>query len=301
MSARDPVTRATLIGLVAIVLWSSVVGLIRSISEHFGPVVGAALIFTVAGVLVSVVLGIPKWRKIPPAYMYGCGSLFIAYEICLSLSIGFAQNRQQALELGMINYLWPSLTVTLAVATRQQRAAPWVWPGLALAFVGIGWVMKGDGPWDPAHFVVNVTNNPLAYSLALVAAFLWAIYSVLTRRVGQGANAVSAFLLGSGVVLWTKFAISGAPLPGFSLSGSVQVLCLGAAMATAYSCWNHGVQRGNMTVLAVASFFTPVFSSLLAALWLRTQPGVSFWQGVAMVVTGSIVCWHASRARRAQG
>lgn len=38
--------KATLIGLVAIVLWSTMVGLIRGVSEGLGPVGGAAMIYS---------------------------------------------------------------------------------------------------------------------------------------------------------------------------------------------------------------------------------------------------------------
>jgi hypothetical protein len=37
-----PQKRATLIGLMAILLWSAIVGLIKNVSEGFGPVGGAA-------------------------------------------------------------------------------------------------------------------------------------------------------------------------------------------------------------------------------------------------------------------
>ena len=37
--------QATLIGLTAILLWSSVVGLIRTVSDHFGALGGAALMY----------------------------------------------------------------------------------------------------------------------------------------------------------------------------------------------------------------------------------------------------------------
>jgi len=67
----------------------------------------------------------------------------------------------------------------------------------------------------------------------------------------------------------------------------------------AYSCWNIGIQRGNLTVLAAMSYFTPVFSTLLASLWLGVRPGPSFWQGVAMVVAGSLLCWWSTRRGQA--
>jgi drug/metabolite transporter (DMT)-like permease len=42
--------KATLIGLVAILLWSSIVGLIRSVSDHLGATGGAGMMYSVASV-----------------------------------------------------------------------------------------------------------------------------------------------------------------------------------------------------------------------------------------------------------
>jgi len=47
--------------------------------------------------------------------------------------------------------------------------------------------------------------------------------------------------------------------------------------------------------MAAASYFTPVFSALLASAWLQVQPGWGFWQGVVLVTVGSLVCWGATR------
>jgi len=52
--------KATLIGLVAVVLWSSIVGLIRGVSESLGAVGGAAMMYSVASVLLLFTVGFPK-------------------------------------------------------------------------------------------------------------------------------------------------------------------------------------------------------------------------------------------------
>ncbi|MNE57410.1 Methyl viologen resistance protein YddG [compost metagenome] len=103
--------KATLLGLLAIVLWSSVVGLIRSVSEGLGPVGGAAMIYSVGTLFLLVVMGIPKLREFRRSYLILGSLLFVLYEICLSLSLGYASNRTQAIELGMINYLLPSCSM----------------------------------------------------------------------------------------------------------------------------------------------------------------------------------------------
>lgn len=115
---------ATWIGLVAVVLWGASVGLMRSITEALGPVAGGASIFTVSGTLAWLVVGMPSLRRMHPAYLWAGGAVFVAYEICFALSLGLAHDRAQALELGMLNYLWPSLTILLAVVCRQQRGSP---------------------------------------------------------------------------------------------------------------------------------------------------------------------------------
>lgn len=287
--------RATLFGLLAIILWSTSVGLLRSISEHFGPVGGAALIYTVSAACLCLARGFPQIREMPPRYLLIGGALFVTYEIFLALAIGLAHNRNQSLELGMINYLWPSLTIVFALFINQQRASLWLWPGLALSLAGIVQVMKGDGDWSPAQMWQNILDNPLAYGLAFTAALIWALYCNLTRRWSQGRNGVSLFFCVTALVLWGKYAfVSEVPLH-FTFSATLQLLFMGLSTAIAYSAWNFGIQRGNMTLLATASYFTPVLSAFIASLWLGLHPGWFFWQGVAMVAGGSLLCWLATR------
>ena len=54
-----PQSKATLTGLLAIVLWSTIVGLIKSVSESFGPVTGAALIYSASALLLLLTVGFP--------------------------------------------------------------------------------------------------------------------------------------------------------------------------------------------------------------------------------------------------
>ncbi len=187
--------RATLPGLLAILLWSTSVGLLRSISEAFGPVGGAALIYTVSSLCLMVSPGLVHPGRLPRRYLIIGGVLFVGYEICLALAIGLAHTRAQSLELGMINYLWPSLTVLLAVLINGQRCRAWLWPGLLLAVAGVFQVLKGDGGWSPAQLWLNMQDNPPAYGLAFSAALVWALYCNLTRRWSNGQNGVALFFL----------------------------------------------------------------------------------------------------------
>lgn len=254
------------------------------------------MIFTVSGVLVILFTGIPKPGTLNRTYLFVNGSIFVAYEVCLALSIGYAHDRTQAMEVGMINYLWPSLTMLFAVLLRQQRAsALYLVPGIALAFVGIVWVMKGEASFSVTHLVENLHTNPVSYSLAFIAAILWAAYSVLSRRFGNGKSGVGIFLLATAGVLWLKYFWTVQPPMVVTPWVVGEVLIMGTFTATAYSAWNYGVQRGHIGLLAALSYFTPVLSSFLASIWLGVQPSYAFWLGVAMVTTGSLMSWWATR------
>jgi hypothetical protein len=116
------------------------VGLIRGVSEGLGPVGGAAMIYSLSGLLLIFTVGFPNLRQIPRRYLLAGSVLFVSYEICLALSLGYAASRQQAIEVGMVNYLWPSLTILFAILFNGQKSSWLVIPGL-FSPCWRGWVL----------------------------------------------------------------------------------------------------------------------------------------------------------------
>jgi len=290
-----PHKKATLIGLIAILLWSAIVGLIKSVSEGFGPVGGAALIYTCSAVLLLFTIGFPKIQKFPVSYLIIGSVLFVCYELCLSLSLGFTHSGRQAIEVGMVNYLWPSMTILLAVIVNRQKTSPLIIPGVVLAIIGIGRVLGGNGGFSLTEMMNNVMDNPLSYGLAFSGAVIWAIYCVVTQRIARGNNGITLFFILTALTLWVKYFTS--PQPEFVLSWHAWISLLLAAMAMGfgYAAWNVGILHGNVTVLAAASYFIPIISAVLAGFMLDSHLTLAFWQGTAMVSLGSLICWWSTR------
>lgn len=290
-----PQKKATLIGLIAILLWSAIVGLIKSVSEGFGPIAGAALIYSCSAALLLFTMGFPNLRRFPRSYLVIGSVLFVCYELCLSLSLGFTHNGRQAIEVGMVNYLWPSMTIVLAVVINRQRTSPLIIPGVILAIAGICRVLGGDRGFSFSEMAHNVMDNPLSYGLAFSGAIIWSVYCVVTKKIANGHNGITLFFILTALTLWVKFLVS--PQPAFILSFQVWVCLALAAMAMGfgYAAWNVGILHGNVTVLAAASYFIPIISSILAAVILDSTLTISFWQGTAMVSLGSLVCWWSTR------
>ncbi|WP_343551125.1 aromatic amino acid DMT transporter YddG [Pantoea sp.] len=293
-----PQKKATLIGLVAILLWSAIVGLIKNVSEGFGPVGGAALIYSASALLLIFSVGLPKLSTFPRSYLITGSVLFVCYELCLSLSLGFTHSGRQAIEVGMVNYLWPSMTIVLSVIVTRQKTSPLIIPGVILAIAGICRVLSGDHGFSFSEMANNVMDNPLSYGLALSGAIIWAVYCVVTKKIANGSNGITLFFILTALTLWVKFLLS--PQPAFVYSTEVWLSLALAAMAMGfgYAAWNVGILHGNVTILAAASYFIPIISSILAAFILSSHLAVSFWQGTAMVSLGSLLCWWSTRAQQ---
>lgn len=293
-------SRATLIGLIAVLLWASIVGLIRGVSQSLGAVGGAAMMYSVASVLLLFTVGFIRWKDFPRRYLVWGSVLFVAYELCLSLSIGYANTSRQAIEVGMVNYLWPSFTMLCAIVFNKQKSNFLIVPGFLVAILGICLVLGGDQGLDIGGMAANVRDNPLSYGLAFSGAVIWAAYCTVTARIAEGKNGITLFFMLTALALWIKYFATGGGAMHFSVEAMVYLAMAASAMGFGYAAWNVGILHGNVTVLAGASYFIPVFSAALAAALLRTPLSFAFWKGASMVCAGSILCWVATRGQRSR-
>jgi drug/metabolite transporter (DMT)-like permease len=89
-----------------------------------------AAIYSLSGLLLIFTVGFPRIRQIPKGYLLA-GSLLnsSAMKFCLALSLGYAATRHQAIEVGMVNYLWPSLTILFAILFNGQKTNWLIVPG----------------------------------------------------------------------------------------------------------------------------------------------------------------------------
>lgn len=289
--------KATLVGLIAILLWSLIVALIKDVSSHFGAVGGAALIYTLASIFLFFSVGWTSLKSFPKSYLIWGSLLFVTYEICLSLSIGYSNNNRQAIEVGMVNYLWPTFTMVAAIVFNQQKANFLIIPGFVISLLGICWVLGGEQGFDLIGMTANIQQNPLSYGLAFLGTLLWAAYCTLTARIANGVNGITLFFILVSVVLWIKYFMMGGSGFNFDWSSSISLVFAAAAMGFGYAAWNVGILHGNVTLLAGASYFIPVLSAFFAAILLNTPLDLSFWYGALMVCVGSILCWLATKTK----
>lgn len=258
-----------------------------------------AAVYSVSGAIALARLALSPARRdrigrLPKDYLFCCGLLFVAYMFLLFLAVGLARDRQQTLEIGMLNYLWPALTILFSVPVLGKRAGWLLAPGTGLALSGVFLVLARDASATWASMSGNLASNPVAYVLAVAAGVSWALYSVLTGRWAGGARTggVDLFLPATALFLLASSAFAG-ETSAWNARSFAEALFLGGATYLAYEFWDSAMRTGHVVTVAAASYFTPLLSSAASCIYLAVAVGPSFWTGAVLLVAGSLLSWYS--------
>ncbi|WP_372621478.1 DMT family transporter [Falsiroseomonas sp.] len=249
-------TPATLAGCGALILWAFL-ALLSRLASGIPPLQLTAMGFAVGGAVgLAVVLargGGAALRQPPVAWAHGVGGLF-GYHALYFLAFALAP----AVEVNLINYLWPLLIVLLSAPVLGLRLGPARLAGVALGFAGCA-LLVGPGASFPPEAIPG-------FVAAAAGAVVWAVYSVasgLPRLRRVPTEAVAGFCLATAAlaaVLHLVFERSVAPAPGEWLA--VALLGLGPVGA-AFFLWDVGMKRGDPRLLGTLAYAVPVASTLL--------------------------------------
>lgn len=289
-----PARQNTILGLVAILLWSTTIAFSRSLTEQLGTFTAAALIYILAGLsglLIEMLRpgGVRKLLRAPRAYLLVCGGLFVLYMTALYLAVGLAATRIQVIAVGLINYLWPALSLVFSIPLLRRRAGPLLPVGIILALAGTWLATTSDV--QPGELLTGQTSL-LPYGLALVAAIAWALYSNLSRRLGEGSDSggVPLFLFASGLLLGVirLFVTENSQWSHAAVLELVYMALFPGMLA--YVLWDIAVRKGEIVLVASLSYLTPLLSTLVFALLFNIRPGAVIWLAAGLVIAGALVC-----------
>jgi drug/metabolite transporter (DMT)-like permease len=293
----NPVNLSTASSLGAILLWSTTFAFARSLSEQVGPLTAGAAAYLIGGSFCLLRLGWSPKRfsellKLPRPYLLGCGSLFAFYPAVIYLAVGLAKDREQLLEIALVNYLWPALTILLFLTLLKKRTSFWLILGTALALTGVLLVMTQGAHVSWASFHEHLRSNPAAYVLALAGAIAWALYSNLARRWSKpgGDGAVELFMPATGLVLLAMRFMTTEPT-GWSVRAIGEASGLAVVTTLAYGLWDVAMRKGNLLLVVACSYFTPLLSTAVSCLYLKVSPSPTLWIGCLLLVSGSIMTW----------
>ena len=287
----------TIFGILAILFWGTTIAFSRSLTEQLGPLTAASWIYLLSGIwgcvyLISKPGGIKKTFQLPILYLIGCGALFVIYTVSLYLAVGLAFSREQVIEVSIINYLWPGLTLVFSLPILHKKGRITLIPGVVLAFSGFYLATVESGMFSWNVFKGNFQVNYLPYLLAFMAAISWGLYSNLTRRWAghTEGGAVPLFLLVTGLILTTiRFMF---PEESSWTARVVVELLYMSVFPTflAYLFWDRAMRKGKIILVASLSYFTPLLSIIIISLYLQVAVKTNLWMACALVIVGAVIC-----------
>ena len=276
--------QANLYALGAIALWASLASLGVSLT-HIPPflLTGIALIIGSVPAWPFVLRDPSQWRIPLRTLALGVYGLF-AYHFLLFIALRHAP----PVEANLVNYLWPLFIVVLS---------PVVLPGVALRLPHVLAALLGFGGAAIAIAGGRELSGTLAwgYLPALAAAFIWATYSLLTKRVAAfPTTAIGLFGLVSGVL---SLLCHGVLEPAVALQprdwGLLAVLGLGP-LGASFFMWDKALKLGDARQIGVLSYLTPLLSTVLL-LWSTGRPLSASIAGATVLILGAAII--GTRAR----
>jgi drug/metabolite transporter (DMT)-like permease len=284
---------ALLLALLSIVVWSSL-AFLNSRVNALPPFLAVGVALCVGG-LVGLFKA-REWRVPWRTFAVGVGGIF-GYHALLFAAFRIAP----AVEVNLINYLWPLLIVLLSpVFLKGFRLGPRHLAGAVLGLAGAGLIVSGGSLKPEAAYLPG-------YLLAAAAALAWACYSLLTKRLPPfPTGAVGGFCLASGLLSLGVYFLGrlapgvsslgvsslgvSSPLPGLETLDWVFLVLLGLGpMGGAFYAWDAALKRGDPRVIGALSYLTPLLSTLNLALLAGKRLSPVAVAALALIVAGAAV------------
>jgi drug/metabolite transporter (DMT)-like permease len=274
---------ATLIGLTAILMWS----LLSVLTVATGKIPAfqlAAMTFAIgAAVAFASFLFRPSafavLKQSPLAWIVGVGGLF-GYHALYFLALRFAPPA----EAGLLNYLWPLLIVLFSSFLPGERLAPHHIFGALLGLAGTVLLLAGNiGGFAPGQLP--------GLAAAFVAAFVWAAYSVMSRRLkAVPTDAVAGFCLATALLAGLVHLMVEKTVWPETVGQWLAIMTLGIGpVGAAFFVWDIGMKRGDIRVLGAASYATPLLSTAFLIIAGYAQPTATIAVAAILIAGGGLI------------
>jgi drug/metabolite transporter (DMT)-like permease len=209
----------------------------------------------------------------------GVGGLF-GYHALYFLALRLAPPA----EAQLVSYLWPVLIVLLSALLPGERLKAHHIAGALIALAGTVTLFAGRG--------VTLTGDYLpGFAAALVAAFTWATYSVLSRRFADvPSDAVVGFcLVTAALAAISHLAFERTHWPE-NWGQSLAILALGIGpVGAAFYVWDIGMKRGDIRVLGVGSYLAPLLSTLFLVLAGYAVASLTLVLAAILITVGGVL------------
>ena len=274
--------RATLIGFSAILMWS-LLAVLTVLTGHVPPFQLLAMTFAVGGVFgvarVAQQGALGALRQPLQVWALGVGGLF-GYHALYFTALRLAPPA----EAGLLNYFWPLLIVLFSGLLPGERLPLKSVAGGLLGFAGTIVLFLGKG-------LTLALDHTAGYAAAVCAAFVWAGYSVLSRRFANVPTAtVAGFCIATAVLAALAHMLTETTVWPQDVTQWLAVVLLGVGpVGIAFYVWDVGVKRGDIRLLGVASYAAPILSTAFLVLAGFAEARASLALSALLISGGGLI------------
>ena len=275
---------ATLIGLCAILMWS-LLGVLTVATGRIPAFQLLAMTFAIGAIAASASwIGRPDairalWQP-PLVWAVGVGGLF-GYHALYFVALRLAPPA----EAGLLNYLWPLLIVLLSSLLPGEPLASHHIIGALLGLAGTALLLAANrsARFEPAHTA--------GFVAAFAAAFVWAGYSVMSRKLkAVPTAAVAGFCLATALLALAVHLAFEVTIWPDSPGPWLAIAALGVGpVGAAFYAWDIGMKRGDIRVLGAASYATPLLSTGFLILAGYAKPSANIALAAALIAGGGLI------------
>jgi len=275
---------ATLIGLTAIVMWSLLA--VLTVATGRIPAFQLAAMTFAIGALAAALRwtvrpdGFRALRQPALVWIVGIGGLF-GYHALYFLALRLAPPA----EAGLLNYLWPLLIVLFSSLLPGERLRAHHVIGALLGLAGTVLLFVGN---SSVHFERDQIGGLAA---AFVAAFVWAAYSVMSRKLKSvPTDAVAGFCLATAVLAMAVHLIVETTVWPETAAQWLAITALGLGpVGAAFYAWDLGMKRGDIRVLGAASYATPLLSTAFLIMAGYATPSAAIAIAAVLIAGGGLI------------
>ena len=283
----------TLVGFSAVVMWSAL-AVLTAASGTMPPFQLSAICFLIGSLIgLSAMARNPvrfrAFRQPVRVWALGLFGLFGYHFLYFT-----ALRNAPPVEAGLIAYLWPLLIVVGSALLPGEKLG---WHHVAGAVMGLAGtaiiLMRGaEGGFGGGNLV--------GYVAAGLCALTWSGYSLMSRRFGATpTDIIAGFCVISAIMslvchlllettVWPETPVQWLAVIGLGLG----------PVGLAFYAWDHGVKKGDIQVLGVASYAAPLLSTLILILFGHGKATLGIIIACLLITGGAFLAAKDLLARR---
>ena len=279
-------TKGHLMALICVIIWGTTFISTKVLLRSFSPV--EIMVFRFVLGFLALLVACPRFlrgttlrQELSMAAAGLCGVTL--YALLENIALGYTT----ASNVGVLVSVAPFFTALLAsIFLKEEKPGPWFFVGFLAAILGIGLISFGG--------MAVLQLNPVGDILAIAAAAVWAVYSILVKKMGDWG--FPSLLVTRRIFFYALLFM--VPITffmpfRFDLQRILQpenllnLLFLGlGASALCFAMWNWAMQLIGAVKISVYIYLVPVITVLCSVLLLGEQLTPMLALGTVLTLLG---------------